>query len=267
MIDLHSHIFYGFDDGAQSLEESIEMARIAAADGIEKIVGTPHLFRGDFKGVEIGAIRERRAELEHHLKREKIDIEVYAGAEVHISHNLIDEIRRHREILTVNNSSYMLLEFPSNHIFPGVKDLFFQIESEEIEPIIAHPERNSVFRKNPVLLYELIEMGALVQANRGSFQGRFGSSIRDAAFQFLDWNFIHFIGSDAHNVRSMSPQLADTFRMIAERIGKERAYALVWDNPQAVLSNDVIPYRTDPVYPVREEKSFKIKLPRIIRKK
>lgn len=267
MIDLHSHIFHGFDDGAQSLEESIEMARIGAEDGIEKIVGTPHLFRGDFERIDVSMIHKRRDELSESLQNEKIEMEVYSGAEVHVSHNLIDEIQMHRELLTINNSSYMLIEFPSNHIFPGVKDLFFKIESEEIEPIITHPERNSVFRRNPVLLYELIEMGALVQANSGSFQGLFGSSVREAVSKFLDWNFIHFLSSDAHNTRSMSPKLSETLREIAERIGKERAYALVWDNPQAVLNNDVIPYRFDPVYPVQNEKSFKIKLPRFLRKK
>ena len=267
MIDLHSHIFHGFDDGASSLEESVEMVRMAAEDGIEKIVGTPHLFRGDFKGIDIGAIREKKKELEDCLTREKIDIEVYAGAEVHISHNLIEEIRAHREILAVNNSSYMLLEFPSNHIFPGVKDLFFKVMREKIEPVIAHPERNSVFRRDPAMLYELIEMGALVQANSGSFRGVYGSRIREAVFQFLDWDFIHFIGSDGHNTRSLAPILSETFRIVAERIGKAQAYSLVWDNPQAVLNNDVVPYRPDPVSPVRKERSFKIKLPRLLRRK
>jgi len=267
MIDLHTHIFHGFDDGAQSLLESVEMARIAAQNGIEKIVGTPHLFRGDFKNGGYGDIKKKKAELEQSLESEGIEVEIYSGAEVHISHNLIDEIRKNKESLVINNSTYMLIEFPSNHIFSGVKELFFQLMSEEIEPIIAHPERNSVFRKNPKLLYELLEMGVLAQANSGSFEGLYGSRTQEAAFQFLDWKFIHFLGSDAHNTQSMAPRLADSFFIIKDKIGEKSAYSLVWDNPQAVLNNDVIPYRPDPVVPFEEKKSAKIKIPTLFKKK
>jgi protein-tyrosine phosphatase len=265
MIDLHSHIFHGFDDGAQSLDESIEMARIAAEDGIEKIVGTPHLFRGDFEAIDISAIQRRKEELVQSLQREQIEVEIFSGAEVHITHNLVDEIRKNRNVLVLNNSSYMLIEFPSNHIFPNVQDLIYRIMSEKIEPIITHPERNTVFRHNPALLRDLIDMGVLVQANSGSFKGLYGSRTREAVYQFVEWDFIHFIGTDAHNSRSMAPKLADSFLSISEIIGKERAYAMVWDNPQAVLNNRAIPYRPDPACPSEERKSFSIKLPRLRR--
>ncbi len=243
------------------------MARIAAQNGIEKIVGTPHLFRGDFKNGGYGEIGKKREELEQSLQREGIEVEIYSGAEVHISHNLLDEIQKNKEFLVINNSTYMLIEFPSNHIFSGIKELFFQLMSEEIEPIIAHPERNSVFRRNPKLLYELIEMGVLVQANSGSFEGLYGSRSQEAAFKFLDWKFIHFLGSDAHNTKSMVPKLAESFFVIKDKLGEKNAYSLVWDNPQAVLNNEVIPYRPDPVVPSEDKKAAKIKIPALFKKK
>lgn len=267
MIDLHTHILHGFDDGAQSLLESVEMARIAAQNGVEKIVGTPHLFRGDFKNGGYRDIEKKKDELKQSLDKEGIEVEIYSGAEVHVSHNLIDEIQKNKEFLVINNSTYMLLEFPANHIFSGVKELFFQLMSEEIEPIIAHPERNTVFRRNPNLLYDLLEMGVLVQANSGSFEGLYGSRTQEAVFQFLEWKFIHFLGSDAHNTKSMAPKLADSFFIIKDTIGEKEAYALVWDNPQAVLHNEVIPYRPEPVLPAEEKKSAKIKIPTLFKKK
>ncbi|MBN1225225.1 MAG: hypothetical protein JXB23_18390, partial [Candidatus Aminicenantes bacterium] len=246
MIDLHSHILFGLDDGAKNLEESVKMAQVAAKDGIEKIVGTPHLFRGNFVQKELSVIRQKKEELGQRLEDIGVDIELYTGAEVHISHDLMNEIRENREHLVIHNSSYMLIEFPSTHIFSGIKHLFFELMSEEIIPIIAHPERNSVFRENPALLYDLIEIGALAQANSGSFVGLYGRKTMEAVSQFLSWNFIHFIGSDAHSSRSLSPKLADAFFKVGEMIGEERAFALVWDNPQAVLRDEDIPYRYDP---------------------
>jgi protein-tyrosine phosphatase len=156
MIDLHSHILPGLDDGAQSMEESLEMAKIAERDGVEKIVATPHLFRGNFiyedLGIignfiyeDLGIIEIKRSELSQVLKENNIHVEILAGAEVHVSHNLIDEIRKNRENLVLNQSSYMVVEFPSDLIFSGAKNLFFELMSEGIIPIIAHPERNSVF--------------------------------------------------------------------------------------------------------------------------
>ena len=177
MIDIHSHILYGLDDGAQTMEQSIEMAKIAEKDGIDKIIATPHLFRGNFLFDNFERIEQKRDELSRALEKNKINVEIFAGAEVHISHNLIDEIRRNREYLVLNNGSYILVEFPTDHIFSGVKNLFFDLMSEDITPIIAHPERNSVFRSNPELLYELIHMGGFTQANQGSLFGHYLSLI------------------------------------------------------------------------------------------
>jgi len=263
MIDLHSHIFYGLDDGAKSLEESVKMARVAADDGIRQIVGTPHLFRGLHGCRDFSLIEKKRDELQRRLEKKKIDLRVHCGAEVHVSHNLIEEIKKNRKYLVIEDTSYMLIEFPSSHIFSGVKNLFFELMSEGIVPIIAHPERNMVFRENPALLYELIEMGTFAQANRGSFVGVYGRKTKEAALAFLGLNYIHFLGSDAHSSRTVSPKLTDAFFDIEEKIGEERAFALVWDNPRAVLKDDEIPYRFDPVFPGAREKSLRLKIPHL----
>jgi protein-tyrosine phosphatase len=131
MIDLHCHILPGLDDGARNLEEAVEMAKIAEDDGTERIVATPHLFRGDFMHEGLGIIEEKRKELSRTLEADNIQVELLSGAEVHIAHNLMEEIRKNRNSLVINRSSYMFVEFPSRHVFSGVKELFFELMSPD----------------------------------------------------------------------------------------------------------------------------------------
>ncbi len=187
-------------------------------------------------------------------------MEILAGAEVHISHNLIDEIRKNRGNLALNQSSYMFVEFPSDHVFSGVKNLFFELMSEGINPIIAHPERNSVFIHSPSMLYELIQMGGLSQANSGSFSRVYGTRVEEAAHYFLELNLVHFIASDSHNTHSVVSRLSEAVKRARMIVGEEKARALVKDNPQAVLDDEEIPYLPDPVNPKEKEKSFKINI-------
>lgn len=266
MIDLHCHILPGLDDGAQSLEESVAMAKAAEEDGIKTIVATPHLFRENFNYKDLGIIEEKRMELTGALKDNSIQVEILAGAEVHISHNLIDEIRKNRKYLVLDRSSFMFVEFPPDHVFTGVKELFFELMSEGITPIIAHPERNSVFIHTPRLLYELVQMGALSQANSGSFTGMFGSDVEEAVFRFLKLNLIHFIGSDGHNSRSKTPKLREAVKRAETIVGEERAKALVMENPQAVLDDLELPFFQEPVNPLEKEKKLKVKIPFLRRK-
>jgi len=155
----------------------------------------------------------------------------------------------------------MFVEFPSEHVFSGVKELFFELMSEGIMPIIAHPERNSVFARNPSFLYELVQVGALTQANSGSFSGIYGSEAEEAVFRFLELNLIHFIGSDGHNRRSLVPRLSEAVKRAEIVLGKKEAKALVADNPRAVLEDREIPYLPEPVNPNEIQKKIKMKIP------
>lgn len=266
MIDLHCHILPGIDDGAKSFEEALEMARIAEEDGIEIIVATPHLFRENYGNEDFGEIKRKIKKLNQVLRQNRVNVKILNGAEVHISHNLIEEIKKNRENLVLNQSSFMFVEFPSDHVFRDVKNLFFELMSEEITPIIAHPERNTVFTHNPSLLFDLIQMGGLSQANSGSFLGLYGSKSKESALNFLELNLIHFLASDGHNAELMAPRLSSAIRMIVSRIGEEKAYFLVRDNPRAVIEDRDIPGFFDPIDPKTKEKSLKIKIPGIFRK-
>ena len=257
MIDIHSHILPGLDDGAESLEEAIEMARIAESEGIEKIVATPHLFRDIYRYDDLSIIEKKKKELNNVLAAKRIRVEILAGAEVHICHNLINEVTKHRRALSLNKSSYMCVEFPSDHVFSGAKELFFELMSEEVIPIIAHPERNSVFVRNPLLLNELIQMGALAQANSHSFTGIYGRETEEAAFHFIELNLIHIVGSDSHNIKSLAPRLIETVKKIKALKGEEMARALVCDNPMAVIENREIPFLPEPMEQIKRHWKFR----------
>jgi len=266
MIDIHSHILPGLDDGAQSLEESLIMAEIAVKNGIDKMVATPHLYRGDNSHNNIDNINAVRNNFVEALKEKNIALEIYSGAEVHISHNLLTEIKEHKESLVINKGSYIMVEFPSDHIFTGVKQLFFDLMSEELIPIIAHPERNSIFRQSPELLFDLVQMGGLCQVNSGSFKGLYGTRAKEAAIEFIKSNFIHFVGSDCHNTRASKPEISAAVQAITAIIGENKAEALVKKNPKAVLDDNPIPELPEPKNPRDRKKSLKIKLPSFLKR-
>jgi protein-tyrosine phosphatase len=261
MIDLHCHILHGIDDGAQFLSESIKMAWLAQNDGIDKIVATPHLYRKEIDMAYLSSIPRRIEQLSRGLKEKKIKMDLYPGAEVYISHDLIERLECHRDDLVINHGSYMLIEFPSDHIYAQVKELFFKILSERIVPIIAHPERNNVFIEHPGLLYDLISMGACVQSNSGSITGLYGKTVREASFRFLRWNFVHFIGSDAHNTMSYSPRLSQAYSEVESVAGINVARAIFHDNAEAVLTDKQLPYYPEPTNPAHDRKSMRLRLP------
>lgn len=266
MIDIHCHILPGLDDGAQDMTEAVHMARIAKKDGIEAIIATPHIFRGTFNYEDLNIIEWKRRQLAEELAKNRIDIRLYAGFEVHVSHDLLEEVRRHKRYLTLGESDYMFMEFPADHVFRGVKQLLFDLMSEGITPVIAHPERNSVFIHHPELLYELLMKGALAQANGGSLLGLYGHESEAAVMRFLEWNMIHFIASDGHNTRSMAPRLSDARQKAAGLVGEGKALALVEDNPRCIIENKVFYPDEDPVNPAGHERKLKLKLPRLFKK-
>lgn len=267
MIDIHSHILPGLDDGADSIETALEMAQTAVDDGITKMIATPHLFRAGYPKGGIKGVKKARKKFIYALKENSIPLEILPGAEVHVSHNLIDEIKTNRDSLVLNKSRYMFLEFPSEHIFSGVKDLIFKLKTSGIVPIIAHPERNSVLRNNLDFLYDLLNMGALTQVNQGSFSGVYGNRAQNAVFRFLELGYVHFLATDCHNTWVIQPKLSGAVRKAGKVIGEKNARALVEDNPLSVVEDKDLSYMPKPQKEERKKKTLKIKLPSFIRGK
>ncbi len=265
MIDLHCHILPGLDDGARDLVHAVAMARIARDDGITHIAGTPHLYKGSFDFPDLGVFDEARAKLADALREEHIDLAILPGAEVHISHGLLNEVRARGKRMTLAGSAYLIVEFPDDHVFSGAKDLFFELMSEGFVPIIAHPEKNTVFSRFPKFLFELVALGALAQANAGSLIDGQDLEAGEAARKFLELGLVHFIASDGHDTHAKAPRLAAAAEAAAAVIGKAGAEALVSDNPRAVIDDKEIPFRPEPVDPAGKDRKLKLRIPGFLR--
>lgn len=240
MIDLHCHILPGVDDGPESQDESLSMARKAVEDGIYAIVATPHTLNG----IYINPIKEvtlRVAALQEALSKNHIKLQIYAGADVHLCPHMLEHIES-GDAGTVNNAGkHIILEFPSQIVPPGVKDEIFSLKLNGITPIISHPERNSAIQHDTDILYELIRMGALSQVTAMSITGDFGEMALQCSERLLKHRLVHIIASDAHSSDSRPPILSKAVEAAAEIMGNyEEAEHMVTEVPATILSGDML---------------------------
>jgi protein-tyrosine phosphatase len=227
MIDLHCHILPGIDDGPALMAESVEMARMAVADGIDTIVATPHVLELPYPPDRIaeGVRRFREA-----LRSAQIPLKIQVGAEVSV---LLEPARL--SPYTLHATSYILFEFPHTHVPQNAGQFFFNATLAGLKPIIAHPERNPSFIRRPQLLFDLVAGGALVQLTAESLTGGFGAEVRECATYLLRKGMVHFLASDAHSSRHRIPGLSRGVAAAARVVGKAAALKLVMDHPATVL--------------------------------
>jgi len=256
MIDLHSHILCGLDDGAEVLEESIEMCRMSYDDGIRTIVATPHILDGIYPNHR-SAILTRLQELRAALKKfgirssaprgkdfnasthSHIDasdgLELLPGADVHFSSNMVHRCEE-GEIVTVNDQGrYLMVEFEFQAIPYMAEEALFQMLAKGIVPIISHPERNLEIVKKPKRYYEMIRMGCLGQVTAMSLTGEFGPEIKRSAEKLLAKRLIHIIASDAHSPHRRPPMLSAGVKAAEKIVGKEEARKMVSEYPKALI--------------------------------
>ena len=198
MVDMHSHIIYGIDDGSKSKEMTLEMLKLSIECGVKKIVATPHYMKGRFN-VEYSEVKDKVNELRQMVSEEKLDIEIYYGQEVYYRENIL-EYYEEGAIGTINDSRYMLIELPMMEFdVNSVIDNLYELTLKGIIPIIAHPERYIPFIKKPSLINDFIKEGYLFQLNAGSIVGDFGKEVKKLALNYLGNGVYYICGSDAHS--------------------------------------------------------------------
>jgi protein-tyrosine phosphatase len=235
VIDIHSHILPGIDDGARNLEEAIEMARIAKEDGIEYMVSTPHMFNGISGNPAPGEIVDRVAALNDAIGAN--GVRILPGNEVHISHDIAEQAKSER-VTKINQHNYMLVELPQLTVPFGADELLYRLVAQGVRPILVHPERNGHIQMHPVLVARLIERGVLVQITAMSLTGEFGPAAKNCAEELLRHDCVHFLATDAHRPKSRPPILSKGRDAAAAIIGRERAVSLVETNPCAVINGE-----------------------------
>jgi protein-tyrosine phosphatase len=232
MIDLHCHILPGIDDGPVDMQTSIDMARIAAEDGIEIIVATPHIKEKLHPTVKLLELVNL---LNNHLESKNIPVKILLGGDV-FALLLPTNMKKY----TINNSRYILIEFPHNYLPSNCKEILFSLAMLGLCPIITHPERNLAIMKKPKLLLDVLHANTLVQITAGSLTGEFGRNEQACASYLLQKEAVHFIATDAHSNDFRRPILSEGFKIAAKMLGEERAEKFVWHNPDAVLKNKPI---------------------------
>lgn len=234
MIDLHSHILPGVDDGAKTMESSIAMAEKAVEEGITTIVATPHHQHPNFQ-TDGAFVLEAVAELNQELKKQHIPLRVLPGQEVRINGDILQDLGSGSS-LTLVDSKYVLIEFPTNEIPAYSKRLLYELCSSGFIPIIAHPERNKVFLESPDKLYECIKNGALGQVTSSSLTGYFGKDIQTFSEQLIEANLVHVLASDAHNLDRRTFRMQEAFHVVETVFGQEMVFRLQ-ENARLVAEN------------------------------
>ncbi len=235
MIDVHTHILPSLDDGPKTIEESIELCKIAANDGIKTIVATPHSKDGAYEAKSDETLRKVK-ELNLKLKEIQLDLEILPGAEVHINERLVEYIKN-GEVLTITNGrKFLLLELPFFFVPPITDELISNLRSIGIVSIISHAERITKFQKTPKILDQLVKSGTLIQITAQSLTGDFGSRERKCAEWLLKHEMVHFIASDVHSLTGRPPILSKALERAAKIIGEKKARALVSHNPEQIIN-------------------------------
>jgi len=238
MIDLHTHILPGVDDGLETEDESVEFARVARDDGIRVIVATPHCRDGFFvndREAVLGGVRR----LGERLSREKIEVDLRPGAEVHLCAELVERVRDGRAPTLDDNGRTLLLELSLSQYPVEMENVLFQLKLAGLEVLLAHPERIRYFQEDGRRYEALIRQGAFGQITTGSLLGVFGDTAREFAEELLRKGLVHVLASDAHKVRGgRSPRLRPALEACVPLVGERFAMSMVEATPLALLNGE-----------------------------
>lgn len=218
MVDFHTHILYGVDDGAKTPEDTIKMLKEAREVGFDKIILTSHYMEDYYKSDVLERNKKKMA-IETYIQKQNIDLKLYLGNEIFITENLIGLLKSGK-ICTQNNTGYMLFELPFNIKPINIFDLIFEMQSHKIIPVLAHPERYSYFYSEPEIFYELVQKGVLLQVNFGSFIGEYGRRAKIMAEKLLTCNLVHFLGSDVHKPNSIYKKMSEILDVLTDLVRK-----------------------------------------------
>lgn len=236
MIDLHIHILPGIDDGPATLQEAAAMARLALDGGTGAVVATPHVAPGLYDNDKAGILAAVQ-EFQSYLQQCEIGLQVYPGAEYMLEPDLAEGLAAGEVLTLADGGRYLLVEFPAMGVPIYAEQALFEICLQGVTPIIAHPERNVDFLRDPGKLQPLLERGALCQGTARSFTGLFGKRARQVALTYLREGYYSFISSDAHGDGARGPVLAD-FLTVAGDYNPNVGELLTVVNPKLLLSGD-----------------------------
>ncbi len=245
MVDIHSHILWGLDDGAKTLADSVAMAELAAATGTTDIVATPHANNRYL--FDSALIEQRVQELRRACNNKP---RIHSGADFHLSFGNLESALRDPRPYTVNHARYLMVELPELVIPPDLGQIFERLQQVGILPVITHPERNRALWRDEKLFSSWLQAGCYAQITAQSLEGHFGRTARDVAWRLLDEEQAHFVASDGHDLEHRPPRLDRAYAAVAKKYDEETARRLFVENPRDVL--DGVPIQN--ISPARKQK-------------
>ena len=251
MVDIHHHLLPGLDDGSPDLATSLDMARMAVADGITHVVCTPHA--SHHWTYDPTLVAAKLEELRSALAAESIPLTLASGCDFHLSSTNVDDAFQNPTKYTVNHKSYLLVELPDVILQGGIRETLHNLRVSGMTPILTHPERNLTLQKNMERLASWMRGGLHVQVTAGSVLGKMGREAERMAHELLADRWVHFLATDAHNTTSRPPQMRKAFDLVAKKYGADYADALCNRNPAAVFAGEALPHNPPPLHLFEDE--------------
>ena len=246
MIDLHTHILPGVDDGVKTMDDAVAFARVAAEDGVTTIVATPH-YRDGFYINARPEVLSGVAALNARLQEEKIPVSVLPGAEIHISADLVDRVKAGHAPTLADNGRTVLFELSMTQYPVDLENLVFQMRLAGLQVLFAHPERIRYFQDDLGRYEAVIRLGAFGQITTGSVTGVFGEDVVAFSEELARKHLVHVVASDAHNTRGRPPVLSGSMARLGSWVGDALASRMADEFPRAFIE------ARDPDFPMAPE--------------
>lgn len=234
MIDLHSHILYGIDDGPKERQQSMDMISAALDAGFTHVVATPHYIHGtDF----VSQVAHNQRILDELQIRKSIP-KLYLGSEIFYDHQATKHLEEDR-VTGINKSRYVLVEVPRENMnFSSLLNYVFELEIAGYQVILAHAERYDFIQQDPNHLASLIKRDVLIQMNLCSLVGRYGKTVEKTAKTILDYHMVHILATDAHRTKDYQ-ECGQAMDKVKSMVGDQKFEELIMENPSHVLSNRI----------------------------
>lgn len=240
MVDIHTHILPGIDDGARDWEDSYRMATVAADSGVDTIVCTHHANVPNlYRNYDSIYLDELFAELKERLRKGHFPLNILRGMEIFCTEDVVDKIAE-GILLPLHKTPYYLIEFDFHETPDFMEETIFGILELGKRPVIAHPERYICLQDEPETLHYWMTKGALTQINKGSLQGNFGIDCEEAARTFMNHNMVTCLASDAHRAYKRSTEMGRIFRQICQEYSHVTARRLLSENPRQIIRGKMI---------------------------
>lgn len=235
MVDIHSHILFGLDDGPAELEESVAMVEMAAESGTTDIVATPHASAAYH--YDPALVAERIATVQQAVGSA---VRLFRGCDFRLMPQHLEEALTDRTRYSINGGSYILVEFAEEPLQAGLEMLATLLEAGFV-PVITHPERNRFLSRHFEQLQFFLDLGCCIQVTAQSLLGDFGSRTKACAEAMFEKGLVQIVASDGHDLRHRPPVLEPVRRHLGRKYGAEAAVAVLETNPRAVLRGSLLP--------------------------